>query len=437
MRVVYVVGAGVDAPLGVPLARDLMSELGRFVREDGKNISRLLRQKLGRFRFGFEKYAADQGENFAERMLADETLTQKLQSALQNVSTNPSRQIVAVQDLLAGLNSIRKANVLTESTATAIAEIAGESQEMADTTIVKTRGLGLNPMPREAIARIFRGTLESGNLSAAEKEALSDVVAAMTDFEELLTELFAGFYTSNLSSQRKYLYVSWLLWSYMRWKSFVVQESSNGSASFYDHLSIIGGEDAVVTFNYTDLNGLPADRTVRFHGDCSSYIHYSRGRLIDNDERVTSSSNISEVEDFIESLDMDVDEQRIYLPAIVPPSAMKPVINRVFIRRWSEAERLLDEADIIIAIGYAFNRIDNHFNDLFRVSSDGKRIAIINPDLDGSRMAVCQLLGIDSETLSPVTIGGIEVWSSEKLLFVPARSEDIDAQLLSVIKSGW
>ena len=437
MGVVYIVGAGVDAPLGVPLARDLMRELGVFATEEGNGINRKLRQKLGRFRFGFEKYAADQGENFAERLLSDDTLARKLYSALTKASVNPSSRITAAKDLLAGLESIRQANSLSDSTANTIAEIAGEAKEMADSTILKVKGVGMNPMPREAIVRILRGTIETDNLSIDEKEALGDIVAAMTDFEELLTELFAGFYTSNLSSQRKYLYVSWLLWTYMRWKSFAARDDSSGIPSFYDHLSTIDSQDSVVTFNYTDLNGLPTDRTIRFHGDCTSYIHYSQGRLIENDESITTASNLDEIEAFIDGLELDVNEQKLYLPAIVPPSAMKPVVNSAFIQRWFEAQRLMSEAKVLVAIGYAFNKVDNHFNDLFRASSVGKRIVIINPDLRGSRSAVCQLLGVDPDTLSPIRMGGLEVHSSDRLLFVPARSEDVNESLLSMVRSGW
>ena len=224
--------------------------------------------------------------------------------------------------------------------------------------MLRMRGIALNPSPRSAVARIFRNVQEHPKLSDDEKAALGEIVAALTNFEELLTELFAGFYSRKSTDIRNYLYVSWILWSYMRWKSLSAQDTVADTPNFYSIITPFQDSESVITFNYTSFSGLPSGRTVRFHGDCLSYIRHDRGELIQDDEAVTEAQDLEGLENFIANLDMDVDKERLFLPAIVPPSAMKPVINRDFISRWTRAEQMMDAADLLVVVGYAFNRID-------------------------------------------------------------------------------
>ena len=440
MKTVYVLGAGVDRALGLPLADGLLRELDAFVKGDGAAISRALKQKLGggrRVRFSFEKYISNQGENFAERILTDSSLAATVEGALEQVHEDGSEGVTAMRDMIDRLREIRRQNELDEQTAIAVATLAGESEDMADHTILRMRGITLNPAPRNAMLKIFRQAQANEGLTDEEQQVLGNIVAVMTNFEDLLTELFAGFYTGRATDIRNYLYVSWVLWSYMRSESYSARDKLADTESFYDHLMNLSVDDSIITFNYTSICDLPPERTVRFHGDCLSYIRHDRGELIANDEAVTAAQSLDALEAFIRNMEMNVDEGRIFLPAIVPPSAMKPVIHRDFIARWSRAETAMDGAELIVAVGYAFNRIDSHFNDLFRAAGAGKRIAVINPDIDGIRGDVCRLLGIDSTTLSNVTMAGIRVHRSSQLLLVPQRGEEVTDDMLSAIRAGW
>ena len=439
MKTVYILGAGVDCALGLPLADGLLRELAAFVNGEGRGISSTLKAKLGggrRVRFSFDKYVANQGESFAERILTDSSIASAVESALAKANGSSSGGAAAVQTIIEKLGQIRAANELDEPTAAAVAELAGESAEMADPTMLRMRGVALNPSPRSAIVKIFRTVRESPDLSDPERQALGDMVAAMTNFEDLLTELFSGFYSRKNTEIRNYLYVSWILWSYMRWKSLSVDRNTSESPNFYGRITPFLDRESVITFNYTSFFDLPPDRTVRFHGDCLSYIRHDRGELIENDEAVTDAEDVDALEEFIGSLDMDVDRDRIFLPAIVPPSAMKPVINREFISRWAQAEEMMAEADLLVAVGYAFHRIDSHFNDLFRQAGSGKRLVVVNPDLDGARTAVCGLFGIDPSTLTSVRRAGVDVHQSGQLRLVPTRGEEVTEELVAWIRGG-
>ena len=440
MKTVYVLGAGVDRALGLPLANELLRELDAFSKSDGKDLSQAIKGKLGgprRVPFNFEKYVANQGEAFPERMLLDPGVAPTLINAFEKLGPDASDGSRAVAQIISRLDRIREANELDNDTAEALAILAGESAEMADSLMLRFRGIMFTPGPRDALVKVFRDLQALEGLSQEEKSIIDSFVAAMTNIEDLLTELFAGFYTGNAIDIRKFLYVSWLLWGYMWWKSQTAQESFGDTESFYRRLEDIGDDDSVITFNYTALGSGAPERTVTLHGDCYSYIRQDRGEMISNDERVTEATSLDDLRNFIDTLEFDIEKRQILLPAIVPPSAMKPVIHHSFVTRWAEADIRLRESQLIVAVGYAFNRIDNHFNDLFRSAVNGKRVAVINPDLNGSVDAVCGLLGRNRDTLTTVTMSGISVQRSDQLLFVPAKCEEVGEDMLANIKGGW
>ncbi len=439
MKTVYVLGAGVDCVLGLPLADGLLRELDAFSKGDGRNLSRTIKNKLGgprRVPFSFEKFVANQGESFPERMLTDSHMAAIIEGALERIGPDSSESIKAISEMVARMSTIRNANEFDELTAEAVASLARESSNMADHYMYRFRGVTLNPTPRDAVVKVFRDIQTGGGLSDEEKQAFDAFVSAMTNVEELLAELFGGFYAGDPVQIRKFLYVSWLLWGYMWWKSQIARNNIDDIDNFYRRLTSLGVDDSVITFNYTALGNLPADRTLAFHGDCFSYIRRDRGELI-TDERVTNAENLEHLSTFIDTLEMDIEKQHIFLPAIVPPSAMKPVIHRSFVTRWAEADKLLRESELLVAVGYAFNPIDSHFNDLFRSSADGKKVAVINPDSNGSIDAVCGLLGRDRSALTIVEMYGVQVHRSDQLLFVPVKSEDVTEDMLSTIRGGW
>ena len=140
MKTVYILGAGVDCALGLPLADGLLRELAAFVNGEGRGISSTLKAKLGggrRVRFSFDKYVANQGESFAERILTDSSIASAVESALAKANGSSSGGAAAVQTIIEKLGQIRAANELDEPTAAAVAELAGESAEMADPTMLR------------------------------------------------------------------------------------------------------------------------------------------------------------------------------------------------------------------------------------------------------------------------------------------------------------
>ena len=70
--VVYILGAGVDRPLGMPLANELLGEVAKFANGPGKPVAAAVRACLPYLRFSFDKYTGEQGEKFAETVLVED-----------------------------------------------------------------------------------------------------------------------------------------------------------------------------------------------------------------------------------------------------------------------------------------------------------------------------------------------------------------------------
>lgn len=299
MKTVYVLGAGVDYPLGVPLAGQLLPALAAFTKREGKDIDAAIRKKLPRFRFSFDRHVADQAETLGERLMSDSSgLSDKLLGALGKHPDQESEVVTVLRTVILGLKGVGDANRLDETTVETLASLAGEDAGGADHTLLKTRGLELTPTARNALGKAFRqtrGELE-GQLNDDEEKALDEMVAILTNFEELLADLFAGFYTGDTSRKTRYLYLAWTIWAFFRQQSLIAKAKMQDAPNLYFNLGELGPDDHVVTFNYTSLvDGVPTERLIPFHGDCLSYVRYDRGEVIAHAQAEEPAKELDEV----------------------------------------------------------------------------------------------------------------------------------------------
>jgi hypothetical protein len=125
MGTVYVLGAGVDFPLGVPLARQLLPALASFTKGEGKDIDQALRKKLPRFRFSFDRHVTDQAETLGERLMSDSGgLGDKLLGALATHPDQQSDVVGVLTNVVKGLKRVGSANRIDEATAATLARLA-------------------------------------------------------------------------------------------------------------------------------------------------------------------------------------------------------------------------------------------------------------------------------------------------------------------------
>ena len=316
--VVYILGAGVDKPLGMPLASQLLSDVAVFANGHGKPVAEAIRSHLPYLRFSFAKYTGEQGETFAERVLVEDpqalgTAKGVLDRYLDEHGGEETDRIQAVRTVVDALEDIRDRNRLEDQTLHRLAEISGEAhQPSGGDFIFNPRGIALMPVVRQAFRKTFQGLAQSEELTEDERETLTEMALSMMNVEELLGELFSGFYTRQKTHQKQYLYVAWLCWAYLRVR--MEEALENGANSLYQYLASLSGSHEIITFNYTSKFFPDGTRAAvhSFHGDCLSYIRLDTRQLIGNDQKVLEATSVESIAEFVKSLDIDLDAGRVF-----------------------------------------------------------------------------------------------------------------------------
>ena len=67
--VIFLLGAGVDKALGLPLVNGLFKELSDFVRGSGQQINKALRKHVKHLRFDLQTYDGYEAENLPQKLL--------------------------------------------------------------------------------------------------------------------------------------------------------------------------------------------------------------------------------------------------------------------------------------------------------------------------------------------------------------------------------
>ena len=431
--VVFVLGAGVDVALGLPLMSTLFRDLHMFAKGEGKAVDRAIRKHV-RIRFSLETYAGDEGEQLGQKLLGSGVhLLPVILKALGKYPDPKNSSVLTIKTLIAKLAAIARENELKGDTVSELLKIAGASGVGAlDDTLLDTDHVAFRPPVRQAMRRVFTTMLaETPTLTEGERNAFEALVAALSNFEEMLGEFFAGYFTRNPTNQKRYFYLSWLLWAYIR----VKEEAGRAGRdqSFYKTLSEIGRGSQVITFNYTDFFcGHTRPRNGYFHGDSRSYIRFDTRDYITDDAAATEADTVDKMAAFIEALPVDwaPDVPLCYLPAIVPPLSVKPIICTEYLERWYKCGQMIKTAKSIVILGYSFNVADEHFNDLIRKQNHTAKLLVVNPSIEPVINEVCRITEQDKAVLVKSTVDAFECTKGGRLTFLKARAEELKGSLL-------
>lgn len=429
----FVLGAGVDYPLHVPTMATLMPEMRQFVATDGKKVHDVLRKNAPGLRFTLEREARKQGEGFGEMVIVrDKAFAKKVLDILEPHATDDKPGVKAVHTLVTKLANIRDLNEVDADTAGALQVVAGIADpNLAPMMVLDPRGLGLDPIAREAMSRVFRGL---GNdiegLSEDEVRTLGEAASKVTNVEGMMADHFIGFFTNDKGKQKNYYYLAWMLWAFIRLKQQELY--ANRDASLYPVLEAIGADD-VLTFNYTDffydrLKG----KVHYFHGSSDTYLRFDTRMLVENDDSIRDAKTVDEVVAFLAANkpDWSCEPSRVILPGIIPPVALKPIVSQQNLESWYLASQNLKKADAIIVIGYSFAVADEHFNQLLRGRKPGCRVIVVNPQAEIIAPHVCRVLGIPLDALQNIRKVRWDCKQADSLLLVPGYSDDLDAEAI-------
>jgi hypothetical protein len=436
-EVVFVLGAGVDRVFGLPLVNSLFHDLGEFARGPGAATNKAIRNHAPRVPINLETYAGDQVENLGQRLLGSEPeLLQRIIGALDKHRDASSNRIRAIKTLMEKLVKIGENNELSEATMAELSRLAGATDQGAPDTLIDAQHVTFRPKARDAIKTVFTQVVdEIPDLTAEEKSAFTSVIALLSNFEQLLAELFAGYFTNHVSNQKKYFYLAWLLWAYIRHKEESVRAS--GIRSFYDTLAEAGvsGKN-IITFNYTDFfNDTTRPKDGYFHGDNKTFIRLRSRELVAGDPLMKETKTLAQIAAFIRDLRVDWKDQpaEVSLPAMVPPLAMKPIICSEYLERWYLCAQSLKKARAIFIVGYSFNVADEHFNDLLRKGNQEARLIVVDPEVTAVANNVCRIMKHEENALEPRTIANMACYCVGRLTFVKGKAEHISKGQLEIL----
>ena len=427
-RRVVVIGAGADVAYGIPTVANLMYELGDFARGEGERVHELIKHKIKSLRFTFDKFASERSQDVLTRLFADpEEMGPKLRKAAEKLRADEDLAIIGVAiEKLCGMADYQE---FKEDEVRALARTAGMTGSAPASELLLVPGhFELTELVRTAIRKSYQQIFARGStLTAAEKNVLELFVASTSDIEQLLSDYFARYAVGSSADRRTYLYIAWMLWSFLRVRSS--RPPRRPAKSAYDLLPAIG--DDVVTFNYTNLFH-PRPRSVHFfHGRLDQYLKLDTRELVTNDRRLQDATDVASLIPFLDSLRLDVTSGMDFdLPAIVPPTAFKPIMSREQLLVWADVDGLLQKAELVVIIGYSFARADAHFNDLLRKGATDARFVIVNTDPTGPAQELAAIIGLDPSRLQPTERGGFDILTGGRITAVHAHAEDLDDDFL-------
>ena len=438
--IVFVLGAGVDRVFGLPLLNTLFHDLSEFARGPGKSINAAIRKHAKPLPLDLQTYGGDQAENLGQKLLgSDPDLLPRIINALDKHRDATNPRVKTVRTLMRKLSVIANENELNEAIMSEVSKLAGQTDAGVSDTLLDPNHVAFRPKVREAIKAVFtEAAAEIPDLTPEEQAAFAEIIALLSNFEELMADLFTGFFTQHIPQQRKYFYLAWLLWACIRHKEESTR--SKRDLSFYKTLSEMGASgDKIVTFNYTDFfDDRTRPKNGYFHGDTKAFIRFRTREYVVNDVEFKNATTLERMELFIAGMQVDwkAEPPLLLLPAIVPPLAMKPIICTEYLDRWYECGQVIRRAKMIVIAGYSFSVADEHFNDLIRKGNREANLIVIDPSLEDVVRRVCLIVDQRPAELEPTTIARLECLRTGRLTFVKAKAEVVSGTQLRELLRG-
>ena len=383
---VIILGAGVDATdgIGMPLTNEIIPQINEFIKTDeGKNIDDKMRSMLPNLRFHFDKFIKDTIDRIAQDFGKEiTTISRNIKEELNTNATLTDKDrkmgklIVAI---LTKVNSLQEGAILDEETALLIEELFGQGI-VGDETIVDFNKL----VYTDTFKTVMRQIMEQ-SMSQPNNVILKHVYRNLLDIEDILVKYFIGFYTGNIPYIKTYIYISWMLWCFMKVKEKEIFDSYGDNISKdLPVYSKIPADWKVITFNYSSFAYFfNRNNSLYFHGNLFKYIDIQNKTEIsigENDYKSMSIDNFLK-DQIMPNLSFNDNSLKYTIPMFLPPMKIKPVLSHSYIKIWFESEKVIKDAEKIIIIGFSFNHSDEYINGILR-DCKNKNIFIIDAEIE-------------------------------------------------------
>ena len=350
---VVILGAGVDATdgIGMPLTNEIIPQINEFINtEEGKNIDNELRSRLPNLRFHFDKFIKDTIDRIAQDFGQEtRTISRNIQQELETndaLTDNDRKMGTLIVAILAKVNSLQEGAILDKETAQLIEELFGQGI-VGDETIVDFNKL----VYTDTFKTVMRQIMEQ-SMSQPNNVILKHVYHNLLDIEDILVKYFIGFYTGTISNIKTYIYISWMLWCFMKVKEKEIFDRYGDSVSEdFPVYSKIPVDWNVITFNYSSFAYFfNQNNSLYFHGNLFKYIDIHNKTEITIGEEEYDKMDIANFlkDQIMPNISFNDTSLKYTIPMFLPPMRIKPVLSRSYIKIWFESEKVIKDADKII-----------------------------------------------------------------------------------------
>lgn len=424
MKTVVICGAGADKAAGMPLAYEIVPEIRKFLKEEGEVIHNTIANAkvLPVLRFDYDKIIDDAVKSLAHDFQTVSSIIEGISKELDGNADNMTDMDVnkgnLIIKLLSMIQNISKGAKVEVELETLIRNVYGDDIPLMDEYLIDTSKIVFTAI----FNKVMHNLIEDG-LDDPDNLILAHLNRNLIDLEQLLMKYFVGFYTGKMSDIKRYLYLSWTLWAFMKHREDVAVNSGN-PIPFYSSLP---KDWTIVTLNYTSFARRElGSKALYFHGDLSRFVRmqdrqHSRIDQYDNLKiarfiKETVARNI-----FLK----DVDDPRYVVPSIIPPLQIKPLISSNYIDVWYKSKKAIEEAENIVIVGYSFSFADEHLNDIIRQNKDSN-ILIVDKYPKNILRSVQNIFSYRPEDYVENSFQGMICYEKGNLKIVGAEAVQID-----------
>ena len=266
-----VLGAGVDATMGLPTSADLIPRIVDYLATDeGIKLDAILRKVIGRVHFHFDKFVSTAVDRLAKDL--DKEIVSICHNINDELDNNKSldetqRKLgMLIVRLFKKVLDFKKGAEIDTETMNLIEEVF--DTVVKDDSIIDLSHLNYTDTFKNIIVEILQKSIHESN-----NPILRHIYKNMLDIEQLLSQYFYGFYTGQISYIRDYLYISWILWAYLvSEEQRKAQEKKEEDVSSSIYAQLAGKDCQLITFNYTSYASQVSPTALYFHGSLKEYV---------------------------------------------------------------------------------------------------------------------------------------------------------------------
>ncbi|MBO7047839.1 MAG: hypothetical protein J6W62_02880 [Spirochaetia bacterium] len=400
-----ILGAGTDKSSGldIPLAQELINGIRDFLSNEpvGLEVDKLLRSFLKDLNFSYNNLSKEASAQLIETY---EIKREKLLNIVKQGSVNQEEK-----ELLDLIQYFLKQKSLKF-------EISYDNKLLIEKIINNYKN---HFSGKEKTETIFKKIMEKSFLTAIHNPnyvILNKIYNNCIDFEMLLLKYFIGFYNKTHINIKRYLYISWTLWAFLCWKERQALEHT--TLPFYG--SIDKNRYNVITLNYTSFASNISDCCIYFHGKLDKHINLYN-RMVNP---IPTKIDIAKFINTTVKTTIDFSRGKFIIPFIIPPLKMKPIISKEFIDIWYNATQIIKDSERIVIVGYSFNPVDEHFNDIIRKNKK-KEIIIVDPYPKNNLLNLKRIFSYKKDNYQEGVFKGKNYYKYNSLMIIEAGATDL------------